>query len=90
MSNLDNRPVFFLSEASDGKPFIILGIPRGAMNALERGMGHDFDLTSAGVPVRITVMYGKDHQDVLNQIEDVAKQANIPILDERRKDFSIK
>ena len=90
MGRLDNQPMFMVSMAKDGIPFVIIGVPQGATTALERGMGHDFDLTPAGVPIRFSVMYGKDHVDVLTQIEDVAKQLDIPIIDERRKDFSIK
>jgi len=60
-----------------------------AWEYMKDGLTHTFDLTGIGVPVRMMLFRGKDHGAVMTEIESAAKAAGIPLLDERRRDFSI-
>ncbi len=88
--SLDDRPVFMVSDTKDGKKFLLIGVPDGATRALKDKMGHDFDLSSAGIPIYVSVMYGRSHKDIMRQIDEIAREANITLDNRLNKDFSIK
>lgn len=90
MSKFDTRPVFMAGTAADGKPVLIFGVPETAFNPAPNGHSFDFNFTAIGLPIYAMIFKGKDHADCMKQIEDIAKQMGVPILDERRKDFTIK
>jgi hypothetical protein len=90
MSTINKKPVFMLGTAANGKPILIFGVPETAYVPADNGWSFDFDLTAAGLPIYVQIFKGRDHADCMKQIEDIAKQMGVPILDERRKDFSIK
>ena len=90
MSTIDTRPVFFLGTAGDGKPILIFGVPETAYLPAAHGYSFDFDFTSIGLPVYAIIFKGTDHADCMKKIEAIAAKMEVPILDERRKDFSIK
>ena len=85
----ENQVLFLKSETEDGVPLITLGITRAAWVYMKDGKTHTFDLTKAGVSLRLVLFGAKDHADAMKAIETSAKERGIPILDERRRDFSI-
>jgi hypothetical protein len=88
--NLDEQLVFGLVPTLDGKPPIVMvGMPTGAWETIKDGHTQTFDLTSVGIPFRFLIYGGKDHTSCLKVIEDTAKLHGVPIVDERRKDWSI-
>lgn len=89
-SKIDSKPVFMLATAGDGKKILIFGIPETAYTPAPNGHSFDYDFTSIGLPMYAMVYKGKDHADCMAQIEAIAKKMNVPIRDERRKNFSIK
>jgi hypothetical protein len=89
-SNIDKKPVFMFGRAGDGKSILIFGIPETAYDPAPNGHSFDFDFTSIGLPIYTMIFKGMDHADCMKQIEDIAKRQGVPLLDERRKDFSIK
>ena len=88
MSNIDKKPVFMLGTAGDGKPILIFGVPETAYTPVPSGHSFDFDFSSIGRPMYAMVFKGADHADCMRQIEDIAKKMGVPLLDERRKNFS--
>lgn len=88
--NIEEKIVFGVAPTNDGKPpAILLGIPKGAWDYMKDGLTHTFDLTSIGLPIRLIIFRGKDHTSVMQTIEGSMKDAGVPILDQRNKDFSI-
>lgn len=56
---------------------------------MKDGKTHTFDLSKAGLPVRVVLFGGKDNQSLLKILkEDLAKQG-IRVDDRRGEDFSI-
>lgn len=88
--DIDKHIVFGVSPTSDGKgPVITLGVTEKAWDYMRDGLTHTFDLSSIGIPIRIIIMRGADHDSIMREIEGAMKAAGVPILDERRKDFGI-
>jgi hypothetical protein len=88
--NIEEKMVFGLAPTASGKPVLMLGVPQGAWEYMKDGKTHTFDLTSLGVPIMLMLYGAKDHAEAVKLIEDHCKQQNVPLLDERRKDWSIK
>jgi hypothetical protein len=57
---------------------------------MKDGKTHDFDLTSIGLPVKLMLFGGADHDAIMRAIEKLASNQGIALRDERRRDFSIK
>ena len=74
----------------DGVPALILGIPRGAWQYMRHGKTHTFDLTKAGLPIKLVLFGGKDHAEVMAVLNKAMADSKTPYIDERRTDFSIK
>jgi hypothetical protein len=74
----------------DGVPVVVLGIPEGAWEYMSKGKTHTFDLTMAGVPVKLILFGGKDHSEVFGILDKTAQVSNTPYLNRMRDDFSMK
>jgi hypothetical protein len=85
----ENQVVFMKAETLEGTPVIVLGVTREAWVYMKDGKTHTFDFTTAGLPMKLVMFGAKDHAEAMKFLEDSAKAANVPILDERRKDWSI-
>ncbi len=91
----DQQFVFASAVASDGVPFVIIGIPRASWEAMashigDQAWGQDADLTKMGIPVRFSLFACETNDDGRKAIEKIARDANIALDDRRRTDFSIK
>lgn len=62
----------------------------GAHHLTFQYLGRDLDLTSIGIPLKMIIYGCADHDAGVRIIEDAARKNNVPLLDERRKDFGIK
>jgi hypothetical protein len=82
--------VFATAEGKDGKPYLILGIPKGAWEHMKDGNTSNIDLTKAGIPIRIVAFGGPSHDAVMNMIQQAMAQQGVTIEDRRREDFSVK
>lgn len=89
--NIEEKMVFAVSYEGqgDGVPVVVLGIPRAAWRYMRDGKTHNFDLTKAGVPVKLMIFGGKDHADVMKTLDDAAKLSGSAYEDARQKDFDI-
>jgi hypothetical protein len=87
--NIEEQAVFMLAEAHDGVPLLTVGIPEGAWKIMREGKTSTFDLTKAGLSLRLIIYGAEDHAAAMKVIEDSAKQQNIVIDDRRRTDFAI-
>jgi hypothetical protein len=85
----ENQVVFLKGKTPDGTPMIVLGVTREAWVYMKDGKTHTFDLTKAGLPMRLVMFGAKDHAEAMKTIEAIAAKDGMPLLDERRKDFSI-
>lgn len=82
---------FALIPTVDGKPPILsIGIPAIAWDRIKGGIADTIDLTSIGFPVRIMLWGAPTHDAAVAKIFEAGKAAGVPVLDERRHDFSIK
>jgi len=87
--NIEDKIVFALSP-SDVGPILTLGIPTAAWEYMKDGKTHTFDLTSIGVPIKLMLFGAESHDAAVKTLQQAAAQQGIPMLDERRTDFSIK
>lgn len=90
--DIEEKMVFAISPEGqgDGVPVLLVGVPKGAWQYMRNGKTHTFDLTSAGLPVKLVLFGGRDHADVMRHVNEAMKMTNTPYLDQRRTDFSIK
>jgi hypothetical protein len=90
--DIEEKIVFAVSPSGqgDGVPVMLLGIPKGAWQYMRNGKTHTFDLTSAGIPVKLVLFGGRDHAEVMRTVDEAMKISNTPYLDKRRDDFAIK
>jgi len=86
----EEQVVFVLGspDRPGGPPTLIFGIPEAAWNYMQDGLCHDFDFSAIGVPLQALIFRGKDHDDIMRQIQEISAKTGVPILDERRRDFS--
>lgn len=87
------RKLFFAAApegTGDGIPMVIIGVPKAAWEYMRNGKTHTIDLTKAGIPVKLMMYGGKNHDTVKKVMDEAAAQSNIVIDDRRREDFSIK
>lgn len=57
---------------------------------MKNGKTHNLDLTRIGLPVKFMLYGGDSHSDCMKMIEDRMAKEGIPVLDQRREDFTIK
>jgi hypothetical protein len=88
-TNIDEKIVFALSP-SDVGPILTLGIPTAAWEYMKDGKTHTFDLTSLGVPIKFVLFGAASHQAAIQVLKDSAEKNDVPFLDRRHKDWSIK
>ncbi len=87
---LDDKVVFAVGKDADGVPMVVLGITNGAWNYMRDGKTHTFDLTKAGLRVRLMIYGGMSHRDVMEPLNKHLAGLNQPYEDRRHEDFSIK
>lgn len=89
--SINERVVFAVApnHAGDNIPLVILGIPKDAWLKMASGKTHHFDLTKAGVPVRLMLFGGGSHTDIMKELNEAAQNAGATYRDERRTDFGI-
>lgn len=85
---LDERPVFLIGQTPDG-PALMIGIPDACREMLKDGNSHAFNLTKAGLPLKVLIYGAKDHDAAIAVLEGYAKENNLPFFDERRKNFGL-
>lgn len=87
-----NKVVFAIGRSDgDAVPTIILGVSREAWVHMKDGRTHTFDLTKAGVPVKLVMFGAKDNAEAKRLIMTGAgNAAGEPIIDATDRDFSIK
>ena len=90
--NIEEKVVFGVSPegCGDGVPLVLLGIPAGAWEYMKDGKTHTFDLTKIGLPIKLVIYGAETHDAAMKMINGYMSEHNLPYLDERHKDFSIK
>lgn len=88
MPNEPHRVLVALGQAGDGLPTVIIGMAEEAWKYCQDGKTHTVDLASAGIPIRVIIFGGKDHEELNtwlkahnSTIDDVVPD-NLPILGE--------
>ncbi len=89
--NIEEKMVFGISPGQgDGVPCVLLGIPAKAWEHMRDGKTHTFDLTKAGLPIKLILYGAADHKAAMKMIEGHLAATNTPYLNELQTDFSIK
>lgn len=88
----DEKLVFAVSPAGqgDGVPILLVGVPKAAWEYMKDRKTHHFDLTKAGVPVKLLFFGADSHAAAMKVIDDAMKASGNAYFDERRTDFAIK
>lgn len=84
----EEKMVFAVSKVGD-EPLLLLGIPASAWEHMKDGKTHHFDLTKAGIPLKLMVFGGKDRAEMQVIIEDHNKRQGLATLYQPGKDFGI-
>lgn len=89
--DIEKRIVFAMSPPSRRPVTLLIGMPKASQDYLMDGTGlsHDLDLTRAGLPIKLIIFGGKDHDDVKRQLDKAMSIAGVTINDQRNRDFAI-
>lgn len=89
--NVEERMVFGVSPEGqgDGVPLVLLGVPTGAWDYMKDGKTHLFDLTRAGIPVKLVLFGAASHAEAMQVLQQGAAEKGASVLDARNQDFSI-
>ncbi len=80
--------VFAVSKRGD-EPMLLLGIPAAAWEYMKNGKTHHFDLTKAGIPLKLLVFGCDKRDDAVRIIEEHNKRQALATLYQPGKDFGI-
>lgn len=91
MTKKEQKVVFGISYEGqgDGIPVVVLGIPAAAWEYMRDGKTHTFDLTKAGVAVKLILFGAETHEEAVKVFGQMNAAADAPYIDARNKDFSI-
>jgi hypothetical protein len=67
-------------------PTVILGLTDATWADLDGGKAQGIDLEKLGIPAKLLIMRGEDHDDIIRQLEQFAKACTRP---DRLADLSI-
>lgn len=84
----EEKMVFAVSKAGD-EPLLLLGIPAAAWNHMKDGKTHHFDLTKAGIPLKLIVFGGETRAEMQAIIESHNQRQGLTTLYQPGKDFGI-
>lgn len=84
----EEKMVFAVSTDGD-EPLLLLGIPAASWEYMRDGKTHHFDLTKAGIPLKLLVFGGKDHAEMRALIERHNAKQGMATLYQPGKDFGI-
>jgi hypothetical protein len=87
--NREEQMAFALMPMLDGTgPILTIGIPAAAWERIKDGTTHSIDLTKVGIALRVVLFGASTHDAAVEMLMQGAKAAGVPVLDERRRDFS--
>ena len=86
MSEIEKKTVFATALSADGKPLILLGIPRGAWEYMRHGKTNHFDFTAAGIGVQLVMFGGPTHASVLATVKGMCVAEGCAPRDETYRD----
>lgn len=89
MADIEQKIVFGLGATDTGETVILVGIPAGAWEYMKDGKTNHIDFSKAGLPVKLIMYGGKDHDTVFGAIKKHNESMQQPFLDERNNDWSI-
>lgn len=91
MSAIDEKIVFAVSPAGqgDGAPVVVLGVPKDAWEYMRDGKTHTFDLTKAGIPIKLVLFGAESHDAAMKMLNAGFAAEGRAYIDARNKDFSI-
>lgn len=56
------------SDAPDGVATLVFMMPQSAWEYMHTGLGHDFDLTKLGIPIKVVIGRCKNRKDGLEKL----------------------
>jgi hypothetical protein len=57
------------SKAADGIPTLTFMMPEASWHYMRNGLGHEFDLTNVGIPLRVIIGRSANHASGMAQLE---------------------
>jgi hypothetical protein len=74
MSNREEKVIFAFApggDSPDGVPTLTFIMPEEAWHYMRTGMGHEFDLTMVGIPLRVAIGRTKNHASGIKLLEQM-------------------
>ena len=88
MTDEEKKIVFAVAKHGD-EPLLLLGIPAAAWEHMKDGKTHHFDLTKAGLPLKLIVFGGESRAEMQAIIEEHNRRQGLATLYQPGKDFGI-
>jgi hypothetical protein len=83
----DPRILVALGTGEPGEvPTVILGVTSATWADLDGGKAQDIDLEKLGIPAKLLIMRGEDHDDIVRQLSQAVAELKRP---DRLADLSI-
>lgn len=76
-----NQVVFLAAQGEDGIPIVVLGVSKEAWEYCKDGKSHTFDLTRAGIPIRIMLFGGETKTQMLESLKEQGKAWGLQVQD---------
>jgi hypothetical protein len=87
VTNKDPRILVALGTGEDGEvPTVILGVTNATWDDLDDGKAQDIDLEKMGIPAKLLIMRGTDHEDIVRRLSAAVAELSMP---DRLADLSI-
>lgn len=84
----EEKMVFAVTKIGD-EPLLLLGIPSLAWEHMKDGKTHHFDLTKAGIPLKLMLFGGSSRSEIQQVIEEHNRRQGVSTLYQPGKDFGI-
>lgn len=85
----ENQVMFAMGVMDDNVPFLILGVSKEAWEYMKDGKTHTFDLSKAGLPLRVAMFGCADTKTARNELNNKLKSMGMGSLETPGKDFGI-
>ena len=89
-SEADNKVAVLAAVTEDGIPLVTLGVSKAAWEYMKDGKSHTFDLTAAGIPLRLIMFGGETKAGMIESLRAQGEAWGLTVNDGPPLDFGIK
>ena len=83
MRTIEQQCIFAVGEPENGVTTVCFLLPEGAWEYMKSGLGHEFDMTKVGLPVRVVIGRCKSHADGMSMLNTSTETVDLRGMDMR-------